>query len=118
MKGRRLKVKMRKDFIARLSQAPMMNSLEELIWNSFDERAQTVRVVLSPNKLDGVEKIEIQDDGQSLPYDRAAEAFENLGCSNKPGRTLATGEPLHGRKGVGRHKALSLGNHASMAFHQ
>lgn len=116
MKGRRLKVKTRQDFIARLSQAPMMASLEELIWNSFDERAQNVRVVLSPSKLEGVERIEIQDDGLSLPYERAAGAFENLGCSNKPGRTLATGEPLHGRKGEGRHKALSLGNRVQWHF--
>jgi Histidine kinase-, DNA gyrase B-, and HSP90-like ATPase len=116
MKGRRLKLKTRSDFVQRLTQAPMMGALEELIWNCFDERSHTVQVSLKVNELGGVDEIEIADDGQSLPYERAAEAFENLGCSNKVTRTLESGERLHGRKGEGRHKALSLGNCVTWHF--
>jgi hypothetical protein len=116
MNGRRLKLKTRSDFVQRLTQAPMMGALEELIWNCFDERAITVRVSVKLNDLDGVDLIEIVDDGQSLPYDRARDAFENLGSSNKVTRTLESGERLHGRKGEGRHKALSLGSCATWHF--
>jgi hypothetical protein len=114
--GRRLKLKTRSDFVQRLTQAPMLGALEELIWNCFDERAHTVQVSLQTNELGGVDKVEIVDDGQSLAYDRAAEAFENLGSSNKVTRTLESGERLHGRKGEGRHKALSLGNCVTWRF--
>lgn len=116
MAGRRLKLKTKSDFVTRLSEAPMLTALEELIWNAFDERAKTVLVSLVRNELDGVDRIEIRDDGCGLEYQSAAEAFENLGCSNKSARTLETGERLHGRKGEGRHKALSLGDHVVWQF--
>jgi hypothetical protein len=115
-KGRRLKVKAQRDFIDRLAQAPRIAALEELIWNSFDERAHQVIVAMTLNDMGGVEEITIADDGQSLPYESAAQAFENLGKSNKVGRSLETGERLHGRKGEGRHKALSLGNTVTWNF--
>lgn len=98
MKGRRLKLKTRSDFVKRLAQAPMMSALEELIWNAFDERARNVNVSLTRNELQAIDLIEITDDGQSMPYEYAAEAFENLGSSNKVSRTLESGERLHGRK--------------------
>jgi len=110
MRGRRLKLKTRPDFVKRLTQSPVMIALDELIWNAFDERARTVEISLDVNKLDAVDQIEIRDDGQSLAYDQAAGAFEYLGQSNKTSRTLESGERLHGRRGEGRHKALSLGN--------
>ena len=68
------------------------------------------------NGMDGVDTIKIVDDGQSLAYDSAPEAFENLGKSNKVTRTLEKGERLHGRKGEGRHKAFSLGNTVTWQF--
>jgi hypothetical protein len=55
-------------------------------------------------------------DGQSLPHEQAAAAFENLGNSNKISRTLETGERLHGRRGEGRHKSLSLGRNVEWRF--
>jgi len=116
VKGRRLPVKAQRDFIDRLAQAPRLVALEELIWNSFDERARCVSVRLKINDMQGVEEIEVIDDGQSLAYEKAAEAFENLGSSNKAVRTLETGERLHGRKGEGRHKAMSLGNTVTWHF--
>ena len=116
MDGRRLKLKTRSDFVQRLTQSPILVALEELIWNSFDERAHTVRVSLKVSGLDAVDEIEILDDGQSLPYENAGEAFENLGRSNKVTRTLESGERLHGRKGEGRHKALSLGGCVTWHF--
>jgi hypothetical protein len=116
MPGRRLILRTKTDFVARLSQAPTMTALEELIWNAFDENASQVEVILERNKLDGVDRIEIRDDGTSLEYSRAAGAFENLGSSIKPSRKLQTGEQLHGRKGEGRHKAFSLGVNVTWRF--
>lgn len=115
-KGRRLKIKAKCDFIDRLAQAPKITALEELIWNAFDERAKHVVVEMKLNELAGMDEISITDDGQSLRYVDAATAFENLGKSNKVGRTLESGERLHGRKGEGRHKALSLGNTVTWNF--
>lgn len=116
LKGRRLRLKAQKDFIERLSQAPKLSALEELIWNAFDERAKNVAVTFEVNRMGGVDKITIVDDGQSLAYDCAPEAFENLGKSNKVTRTLEQGERLHGRKGEGRHKAFSLGDTVTWRF--
>jgi len=116
MAGRRLKMKPRSDFIKRLAQAPTLNAIEELIWNAFDERAKTVEISLEVNELEAVNRIVIRDDGQSLPYENAAEAFENLGSSNKTCRTLEKGEHLHGRRGEGRNKALSLGHNVEWRF--
>lgn len=115
-KGRRLKLKAQRDFIDRLSQAPKLAALEELVWNSFDERARNVVVEMIVNPMGGVDKIMITDDGNSLRYEDAAAAFENLGKSNKVERSLESGERLHGRKGEGRHKALSLGNTVTWKF--
>ena len=115
-KGKRLKVKAQRDFIDRLAAAPRLTALEELIWNSFDERAKQVVVDFKLNELHHVIEVSIEDNGQSLPYEGAADAFENLGKSNKTGRTLETGERLHGRKGEGRHKALSLGDTVTWQF--
>lgn len=115
-KGRRLKLKAQPDFIDRLSQAPRLAALEELIWNSFDEGARSVAVKMDVNAMDGVDKVTISDDGASLAYEQAASAFENLGKSNKVQRSLESGERLHGRKGEGRHKALSLGNTVTWRF--
>jgi hypothetical protein len=116
LKGRRLTLRAQKDFIDRLSQAPRLSALEELIWNAFDERARNVMVQFHINGMDGVDRIVIADDGQSLSYDCAPGAFENLGKSNKANRSLEEGERLHGRKGEGRHKAFSLGNTVTWFF--
>ena len=115
-KGRRLTVKAQPDFLDRLAQAPRLAALEELIWNAFDECAHNVSVEFTTNAMLGIDEIIIVDDGNSLKYERAAEAFENLGKSNKVGRSLETGERLHGRKGEGRYKALSLGNEVIWQF--
>jgi Histidine kinase-, DNA gyrase B-, and HSP90-like ATPase len=73
-KGRRLKIKAKGDFIDRLAQAPRIAALEELIWNSFDERAHRVEVVMTKNPMGGVDQITITDDGQSL--------FVRFGCGS------------------------------------
>jgi hypothetical protein len=52
-KGRCLRVKAQKDFIDRLSQAPKLAALEELVWNAFDERARNVAVTFDPNRFAG-----------------------------------------------------------------
>src|SRR5262245_11285426 len=109
MAGHRIKLVLRPDFIRRLSNAGAIEALVELIWNSFDEDARTVEVRVTATKLDGVECIEIADDGNSRTPDTAEQAFSQLGGSDKRNRTLESGEALHGRHNQGRFKAFSLG---------
>ena len=61
MTGRRLKLKTRSDFVQRLTQAPIMTALEELIWNAFDERARKVEVSLKQNRLKAIDQIVITE---------------------------------------------------------
>ena len=114
--GRRLKLVAKADFVRRLSQCSAIDALEELIWNALDEQATEVHVELEIGSLGEVATISVSDNGLSLRYDRAAAAFESLGDSPKIGRCLETGETLHGRRGEGRHKALSIGDRVEWTF--
>jgi len=88
------------------------SAIAELVWNSFDADAEDVRVILEKNKLDALETIRIQDDGEGMPYSDAEKTFGNLGGSWKArARTTQTkGRGLHGRTGKGRFKAFALGS--------
>ncbi|QDT42697.1 hypothetical protein Pan241w_27850 [Gimesia alba] len=116
MAGKRLKLEAKEDFVKRLCQASPLDAIEELIWNSFDENAKEVEVSFKLNQLDGIEEINIEDNGHSLSYLDAAEKFTNLGQSDKVNRRRSTGEHLHGRRGEGRHKALSIGEQVTWRF--
>lgn len=105
----KLTLKAQKDFVDRLAQAAPLDALSELIWNSFDERATGVAVNFEVDDEIVLKRIRVIDNGASLRYDNAKEKYEKLGDSDKASRRLESGEPLHGSKGEGRHKALSLG---------
>lgn len=116
MAGRRLKLEAKEDFVKRLCQASPLDAIEELMWNSFDENATEVEVEFNLNQLDGIDEIKIKDNGHSMAYSNAAEKFTNLGQSDKVYRRRSTGEHLHGRRGEGRHKALSIGEQVTWRF--
>lgn len=116
MTGERLSTRPCSDFITRLAQSPPMPAIEELIWNAFDENARNVNVDVEFNALGGASKITICDDGRGMSHANARSAFGDLGNSSKKNRKLDSGFQLHGSKGEGRLKALSLGGSVTWTF--
>ena len=109
---KRLSVSVGADHIESLARArkPLL-AVIELIWNALDADAKRVSVVLTPNALSGIETIQVEDDGSGITPDEFELGFGQLGDSWKKRlqRTKAFGRALHGKKGVGRYRALSLG---------
>ncbi len=101
------------DHIAALARArkPILGMLE-LIWNALDADATRVSVAVTPNGLRGVDTIEVEDNGDGIDPQEVETAFGQLGDSwKKQARaTKSLGRALHGKRGVGRYRALSLGD--------
>jgi len=106
-------VQAQKDHIMSLCMASPIQALSELIWNALDADAFDVRVDIIQNALEGVDAIRVSDDGLGINAFEADSQFGNLGGSWKKDafKTQVSGRVLHGRKGRGRFKAYSLGNH-------
>jgi len=86
-------------------------AVEELIWNSLDADASNVRVSLTLNKMSGLTKITVSDDGHGLPASDCDAAFGSIGGSPKLKISeTPLGRRPHGRTGRGRLKAFGLGN--------
>jgi hypothetical protein len=106
-------VKVQTDYLQRMVSVrnPVL-AVGELIWNSLDAEAQTVRVFIGTNELGGVEKIIISDDGHGIDYEHAIPSFESLGGSWKRYETHSKGggRRLHGKRGQGRFQAFALGS--------
>jgi hypothetical protein len=102
-----------KDHILSLCTASPIQALCELIWNALDADAFDVKVDVIQNPLGGIDAIRVSDDGTGINALEADTYFGNLGGSWKRDatKTLISGRMLHGRKGRGRFKAFSLGNH-------
>jgi hypothetical protein len=106
-------VQAQKDHILSLCTASPIQALSELIWNALDADAFDVKVDVIQNELGGVDAVRISDDGTGINALQADTSFGNLGGSWKrdASKTLISGRVLHGRKGRGRFKAFSIGNH-------
>ena len=106
-------VQAQKDHIASLCLGSPIQALSELIWNALDADAFDVKVDLIQNALGGIDAIRISDDGLGIPLQDAESCFGNLGGSWKrtASQTRLSSRVIHGRKGKGRFKAFSLGNH-------
>ncbi|MBP5319340.1 MAG: ATP-binding protein [Kiritimatiellae bacterium] len=106
-------VQAQKDHIASLCLGSPIQALSELIWNALDADAFDVKIDLIQNALGGIDAIRISDDGLGIPLEEAESSFGNLGGSWKrsAAQTRLSARVIHGRKGKGRFKAFSLGNH-------
>lgn len=106
------------DHIKTLSQTrkPII-ALAELVWNALDADADEVSVVFEKNKIDGIERIRIIDDGHGFSPDVAETEFSSLGGSwkRREGKSKTKRRFLHGRLGKGRFKAFAIGN--SITWH-
>ena len=98
------------DFLDRLKAGPG-RALAELVWNSLDADATRVEVAFRRNSLDGIEAVEVIDDGTGMTNEQAVTAFGALGGSwkriERQSKTLK--RELHGSAGRGRFLAFGIG---------
>jgi hypothetical protein len=104
-------VEVQSDFVERQTKAQPVAAVAELIWNAVDADATRVDVDFEGDKLGGIAKIVVADDGHGIPYADAPTLFRNLGGSWKKhgARTKTKNRMLHGQEGRGRFKAFALG---------
>ena len=97
------------DAIAR-ARKPVL-ALAEIVWNALDADAKTVTVTLTPNSLGGLDAIRVEDDGDGIRPEELDLAFGQLGDSwkKRAERTKGLARALHGKRGIGRYRALALG---------
>jgi hypothetical protein len=85
-------------------------ALAELIWNSLDADASTVRVEIDRNLIGGIDAIRVVDDGVGMSREQVTDYFGKLGGSWKASsRTTPGNRVLHGKQGEGRFRAFALG---------
>lgn len=106
------RVEVQPDFLERQTKAQPIAAVAELIWNALDADATKVTIDIEEDRLGGMAKINVADNGEGIPYEDAPALFRNLGGSwKKPGaRTRSRNRMLHGQEGRGRFKAFALGS--------
>jgi hypothetical protein len=104
-----IKVNVKPDHLKAISNSTPIAAISELIWNGFDADADSVKVVLSQNEMNGLHDIRVTDDGDGIPWGQLNEFFGSLGDSWKRKAHRQNGRALHGKNGKGRFKAFSLG---------
>ncbi|ELA7135698.1 ATP-binding protein [Vibrio parahaemolyticus] len=111
MATRTLKVEVENDFLNKVSNSGAYTAISELVWNSFDADASTVKVVLCEDSIiGGWNKLQVIDDGTGISNDIADKHFSKLGGSwKKFAQKTKNGRFLHGQEGQGRFKPFSLG---------
>src|SRR5437588_409737 len=99
-------VEIQPDFLERQSKAHPIAAVAELIWNALDADATKITVDFVDDKLGGMEKIIVTDNGHGIPHADAPTLFANLGGSWKKhgARTKLRNRMLHGQDGRGRFK--------------
>ena len=100
----------KQDFLDRVGAAAPIKAVAELIWNSFDAKANCVDVLYKFNGIDGLEEIIVKDDGVGIDSANVEVLFGGIGESWKRTKSRFGGRTLHGKKGEGRFKAFALGN--------
>lgn len=108
-----ISVSVQSDHLIRLARrASPVQAVAELIWNSLDADADSVKVGLTEGLLGNLEAIEVRDNGTGMKFQTAREYFGRLGGSwKRPGKTTSENHrPLHGKLGRGRFLAFGAGN--------
>ena len=76
-------VQVREDHLETVAKSKPMTAIAELIWNALDAEATEVNVRFQLNELDGLEAIQVADNGTGLHYDDGIMVFQSLGGSWK-----------------------------------
>ncbi|MDE0613409.1 MAG: ATP-binding protein [bacterium] len=105
---------MKGDHLDRLVVKDPVAGLAELVWNSLDADATTVRISVRHAELGGVDQVVVEDDGYGFSPDEAEELMSSLGGSWKhqkaDKKTRSGKRVLHGSKGEGRFRAFAMGD--------
>jgi hypothetical protein len=86
--------------------------VSELIWNALDAEADRVSVRVVENALEGVDVVEVIDNGHGITHAAALHDFQLLGGSWKRDRGKSKNDKriVHGSEGEGRWRAFALGD--------
>ena len=104
-----IKVEVKKDHLDKVSQAPVLNALTELVWNAFDADADLVEVIIDRTDF-GLNAVHIKDNGMGIVYRDSQKLFSSLGGSWKGKKGISSkGRFLHGKEGQGRFKSFAIG---------
>jgi len=104
-----IKVEVKKDHLDKVSRAPVLSAVSELVWNAFDADAELVQITIERNDF-GLQAIHIKDDGHGIVHKDSKKLFSSLGGSWKGRKGISPkGRFLHGKEGQGRFKAFAIG---------
>ncbi|CAB9492898.1 ATP-binding protein [Alteromonas macleodii] len=104
-----IKVEVKKDHLDKVSRAPVLTALTELVWNAFDADADLVQVTIDRNDF-GLQAIHVKDDGMGIEHKDSKVLFSSLGGSWKGLKNVSPkGRFLHGKEGQGRFKSFAIG---------
>jgi len=109
----RVTVKVESDHLEKLARpSRRLAGIAEMIWNAVDAEAEVVEVRVLENALQGVDSVEVNDNGHGMTQAEALKAFELLGGSWKrlSDRSRNGKRLLHGSEGQGRWRAFSVGD--------
>lgn len=73
------------------------NAIFELVWNGLDANARSVDIKTIFNEMDGLESVEILDDGDGIDIEKLQNSFEKFNESTKKDN-----DNKHGSHGKGR----------------
>lgn len=112
-----IEVEVHADHLERLTRTSPLRALAELIWNGLDAEATRVEVRLRRTPLDAIGAIEVSDDGHGMSEAEIEESFAGLGGSWKrlSEKTRSGLRVLHGKEGLGRFRAFTLGDRVEWA---
>lgn len=111
IKEQTIKVDVADEHLKRFSQSNPLDAIIELIWNSIDAGSTLIKVNINRNAVEGIESIEVVDNGFGIKFDEVESTFGKLGKSQKQSDHFnPRGKRYHGSLGEGRFKAYSLGN--------
>lgn len=87
-------VKIEKDYI--------QQSISEYIWNSYDAKANKIKINFIKNEIERIYKIEIEDNGIGIDFKKIKNKFGYLLQSEKIKIHSRIGSQTHGKNGIGR----------------
>ena len=73
----KIPISVQQDFLDRVGTAASIKAVSELIWNGFDAFAKTVDVSFKITKIDGLEDIQVKDDGLGHDFHKVGHLPEN-----------------------------------------
>lgn len=87
-----------------LSKYKPEEAIAEYVWNGYDATATCVSINIICNSIEGIEEINISDNGYGIPFSRLNTKFKPFFESNKiiSRKSDSNNSSYHGKNGVGR----------------